>query len=95
MIRRSRLAIGMEILAALSEGPLNSSRLAQRCNINYGRLDEDLKPILALGWVTKEISGAHDLHKLTDAGLKALTQYLVLWNEWERGTKLTGGQQAF
>lgn len=85
----------MEMLAALREGPLNSSRLAQRCNINYGRLDEDLKPMVALGWVTTETLGSHDILRLTEAGLKSLTRYLVLWNEWERGMKLTGGQEGF
>jgi len=51
--------------------------------------------MVALGWVTTEILGSHDTYRLTDAGLKSLTRYLVLWNEWERGMKLTGGQEGF
>jgi predicted transcriptional regulator len=93
--RGESLANAMKILAALREGQLNSSRLAQRCNINYGRLAKDLEPMHANGWVAKRIEGEHEVHRITDEGLNAYAQYMSLWNAWERGTKLTSGQEAF
>jgi len=85
----------MEILAALREGPLNRSRLAQRCNINYGRLDDDMSPMQNAGWIAKEVTGGQEVNKLTEEGLKAYVQYIVLWNEWQTGVKLTARQERF
>jgi predicted transcriptional regulator len=85
----------MKILAALREGPMNSSRLAQRCNINYGRLGRDLEPMHANGWVAKRVETDHEIHRITEEGLNAYTHYMNLWNQWESGVKLTSGQEAF
>jgi len=94
-MRRSKLATAMEILAALREGPLNRSRLAQRCNINYGRLDDDLGPINALGWISMKTTGGQDIYSLTQEGLQTYQRYEVLWNEYQRGVKLTSRQEGF
>jgi len=85
----------MEVLAALREGPLSPSRLAQRCNINFGKLGETINPLLANGWIAKEKTGSQDVHTLTQTGLQALLQYLMVSNEYQRGVKLTSGQEGF
>jgi len=94
-MRRNKLEMAMEILAALREGPLNRSRLAQRCNINYDRLDEELDPMKAVGWIAMTTAGGHDVHSLTQQGLQKYLAYEVLWNEYLRGLKLTTGQEGF
>ena len=95
MVRRNPFATAMEVLAALREGPLSPSRLAQRCNINYGRLDETLAPLRANGWIAHQKAGSQDVHALTDKGLSVLLQYLTLWNEYQSGVKVTSGQEGF
>jgi predicted transcriptional regulator len=85
----------MEVLAALREGPLSPSRLAQRCNINFGKLGETVNPLLANGWIAKDKTGSQDVHTLTQTGLQALLQYLMVSNEYQRGVKLTSGQEGF
>jgi predicted transcriptional regulator len=94
-MRRSKLATAMEVLAALREGPLNPSRLAQSCNINYGRLEDELRPISALGWISMETTGGQDIYVLTQQGLQTYQKYEGLWNEYQRGVKLTSGQEGF
>jgi predicted transcriptional regulator len=94
-MRRNKLTTAMEILAALREGPLNPSRLAQRCNINYGRLDEELRPIEAVGWVSMKTTGGQDVYSLTQEGLRTYQEYEVLWNAYQRGLKLTSRQEGF
>ncbi len=85
----------MEVLAALREGPLSSSRLAQRCNINYGRLGETLAPLEANGWIARETAGGQEVHALTQEGLQTYLRYEQLWNEYQRGVKLTSRQEGF
>jgi predicted transcriptional regulator len=85
----------MEVLAALREGPLSPSRLAQRCNINYGKLGETVDPLLANGWIAKQKTGNQEVHILTERGLQFLLQFLLVSNEYQRGVKLTSGQEGF
>ena len=85
----------MEVLAALREGPLSPSRLAQRCNINYGRLADTLAPLQANGWIAKETVGSLEVHTLTQEGLETYLKYQLLWNQYQRGVKLTSRQEGF
>jgi len=85
----------MEILAALREGSLVPSRIAQRCNINYGRVEEDLGPLLSNGWVVKDTTVHQDLVRLTEEGLKTISSYESLWNKYMRAVKLTSSQKGF
>jgi predicted transcriptional regulator len=94
-MRRNKLATAMEVLAALREGPLSPSRLAQRCNINYGRLDDELGPVKAIGWISLKTIGGQEIYSLTQEGLRTYLGYEVLWNEYQRGVKLTTGQEGF
>jgi predicted transcriptional regulator len=95
VIRRNTLATAMEVLAALREGPLSPSRLAQRCNINYGRLGDTLGPLEANGWIVTETTGGQEVHVLTQEGLQTYLRYELLWNEYQRGVKLTSRQEGF
>ncbi len=42
MGRREPTMIFMDILSALFEGPRGPTRLAQACNVNYGRLEKTI-----------------------------------------------------
>ena len=97
MIRRNTLATAMELLAALREGPLSPSRLAQRCNINYGRLGDVLEPLEANGWIAKEGKDANNPEALTLTrdGLQTYLRYESLWNEYQRGVRLTSRPEGF
>jgi predicted transcriptional regulator len=83
-MRRNNLETAMEVLAALREGPQNPSRLAQRCNINYGRLGETIDSLLTKGWIGKESTGSKEVYTLTDKGLEFLLLYLKVSNEYWR-----------
>jgi predicted transcriptional regulator len=96
VIRRNALSTAMEVLSALREGALSSSRLAQRCNINYGRLAETLGPLLASGWVERrEAGGGQEGYVVTEKGLQTFARYEAIWNEFQSGLKLTPGQERF
>lgn len=85
MIRRNDLVTAMELLAALRESNLNRSRLAQQCNINYGRLEHYVGRLLGAGWIAKQGTEGQEVFALTERGLDTLVQYLRLSNEYERG----------
>lgn len=85
----------MEVLEALRESPLNRSRIAQACNINYGRLAKTVDACLAAGWIATEVKDGHELHSLTPTGLECLIQYLKIYGQYRRGVKLTTGQEGF
>jgi predicted transcriptional regulator len=95
VIRRNTLATAMEVLAALREGPLSPSRLAQRCNINYGRLGDVLEPLEANGWIAKEGEDNQEAITLTRDGLQTYIRYESLWNEYQRGLRLTSRPEGF
>jgi predicted transcriptional regulator len=95
VIRRNTLATAMEVLAALREGPLSPSRLAQRCNINYGRLGDVLEPLEANGWIAKEGEDNQESITLTSDGLQTYLRYESLWNEYQRGLRLTSRPEGF
>jgi predicted transcriptional regulator len=95
VIRRNTLATAMEVLAALREGPLSPSRLAQRCNINYGRLGDVLEPLEANRWIAKEGEDNQEAITLTTDGLQTYLRYESLWNEYQRGLRLTSRPEGF
>jgi predicted transcriptional regulator len=95
VIRRNTLATAMEVLAALREGPLSPSRLAQRCNINYGRLGDVLEPLEANGWIAKEGEDTQESLTLTKDGLQTYLRYESLWNEYQRGVRVTSRPEGF
>jgi predicted transcriptional regulator len=96
VIRRNTLTTAMEVLAALREGPLSPSRLAQRCNINYGRLGDVLEPLEANGWIAKEGDDHNqEALTLTKDGLQTYLRYESLWNEYQSGVRLTSRPEGF
>lgn len=88
MIRRNQFVTSMEILAALREGPMSRSRLAQACNINYGRLDEFLAPLEEMAVVKKESAEKQELLSLTEEGLRFCHEWEALWNRFQSHAKV-------
>lgn len=87
VIRRNQFVTSMEILAALREGPMSRSRLAQACNINYGRLDEFLAPLEEMV-VVKESAEKQELLSLTHEGLQFCHEWETLWNRFQSHAKV-------
>jgi predicted transcriptional regulator len=67
---RSNLLTFMEILGALAEGPRLPTKLAQACNINYGRLGEFTGPLESMGYIRKDMVDGHEVFTVTGDGLK-------------------------
>jgi len=67
---RSNVVTFMEILEALAESPRLATKLAQVCNINYGRLGEFTGPLESRGYIKKDVVDGHDFYSITGEGLK-------------------------
>lgn len=68
------------MLAILIEGPRGPTRLAQACNVNYGRVSGFLEKLLEKGLIRKETVGEQEVFAVTDEGYEAYR----LWGEIRR-----------
>ncbi len=69
----------MEILASLFESPKGPTRLAQACNINYGRIGNFIEPLVEKGLVRTDESEGQELLTITDEGFKVYRDWLEIW----------------
>lgn len=85
--RRSPFIAYMEILGALYEEPRRPSRLAQACNINYGRLFDYLTPLEEKGMVVRRDGvqqpqqseqPQQQVYTLTDLGRQTYLEWIRL-----------------
>jgi predicted transcriptional regulator len=78
--KREPILIHMEILASLFESPKSLSRLAQACNVNFGRIEGFTEPLLAKGLVKFEVSEAGvKMYSVTEEGYKVYRDWLEIW----------------
>jgi predicted transcriptional regulator len=77
--RREGVLVYMEILAALSEEPRGPTRLAQACNINYGRVQNFIAPLEAKGLIRKDSRDGQDVLAITEAGYALYRDWLAVW----------------
>jgi predicted transcriptional regulator len=75
--KREPLDIYTDILANLIEGPKGPTRLAQACNINYGRLAGFTSALLEKGLIRREPRDGQEVFAATEEGYRVYT----LWSE--------------
>ncbi len=74
MKHRSKMAIYLEILGALMAQPRLPTNLAQIVNVNPGRLDEYLAPLLAASLIKKDKIEGHEVVAIMMEGRNAWEQ---------------------
>ena len=67
---RDTSAIYIDILANLIEGPKGPTRLAQACNVQYGRIAGFTDRLLEKGLIRRETSGLQETFSVTEAGFE-------------------------
>ncbi len=81
MKKRESMVIYMEILASLFGGPKGPTRLAQACNINYGRLEGFTGPLVDKGLVSVSKAEGQDVYSITGEGYKVYSEWLEIWRK--------------
>lgn len=84
MDKREPSQIYMDILANLTEGPKGPTRLAQACNVNYGRLAAFLERMLAKGLIRRQGAEGQEELAVTESGYRVYQQ----WSELRRALPL-------
>lgn len=79
MGKREPILIHMEILASLFESPKGPTRLAQACNINYGRIANFTGPLLQKGLIRTKPAEGQEVFVITDDGYALYKQWLEIW----------------
>lgn len=69
----------MEILSALFEGAKGPTRLAQSCNVNYGRLENFTKPLEERGLIRRGVEQGQEAFVITEAGYQVYQDWLKVW----------------
>lgn len=85
MRKREPILIYMEILASLFEAPRGPTRLAQACNVNYGRLENFTKPLLEKELIRSAIVDGQETLSITDAGYAVYREWLEIWRKLPLG----------
>ncbi len=84
MDKREPSSIYMDILANLIEGPKGPTRLAQACNINYGRLAGFTEKMLEKGLIRKEMLDQQEVFAATEEGCEVYHK----WSELRKSLPL-------
>jgi len=69
----------MEILASLFASPKVITRLAQSCNVNLGRMENFIKPMLAKGLIRSQMVEGLELFSISDEGYRLYMDWLEIW----------------
>jgi predicted transcriptional regulator len=77
--KREPILIQMEILASLFASPKVISRLAQSCNVNLGRMENFIKPMLAKGLVRSQTVDGLEVFFISEEGYKLYKDWLEIW----------------
>jgi len=76
--KREPSAIYIDILANLMDGPKGPTRLAQACNINYGRLAGFTDKMLERGLIRREAAGQQEVYAATEVGCEVYHKWSEL-----------------
>ena len=79
MKKREPILIHMEILASLFEAPKGPTRLAQACNVNYGRIEKFTRPLLDRGLIRSETVDGQEVYSISDQGYTVYRDWLEIW----------------
>ena len=69
----------MQILESLFASPKGPTRLAQACNVNYGRVSRFIEALLEKGLIRKEVVDEQEAYAITDEGYKVYRDWLEVW----------------
>ncbi len=81
MKKREPILIHMEILASLCSSPKGPTRLAQACNLNYGRIDGFTDALKEKGLVTTRTVDGQEVLAITDQGYSVYKEWLEIWRK--------------
>jgi predicted transcriptional regulator len=80
MKKREPILIHMEILASLFESPKSLTRLAQACNVNFGRIERFTEPLIGRGLLkVATMEGGVRMYSITEDGYKVYQDWLEIW----------------
>lgn len=79
MKKRDPILIHMEILASLFASPKGPTRLAQSCNIQFGRLETFTSALLRKGLIRVETTGGQQVYSVTEEGYALYKAWLEIW----------------
>jgi predicted transcriptional regulator len=77
--KREPILIQMEILASLFASPKVITRLAQSCNVNLGRMENFIKPMLAKGLIRSQTVDGLEVFFISEEGYKLYKDWLEIW----------------
>jgi predicted transcriptional regulator len=77
--KREPILIRMEILASLFASPKVITRLCQSCNINPGRIENFVRPMVAKGLVRTQTVDGLEMFFISDEGYKLYKDWLEIW----------------
>ena len=69
----------MEILASLFVSPKGPTRLAQSCNIQFGRLEGYTSALLKKGLIRDEAIEGQQVYSITEEGYNLYKAWLEIW----------------
>jgi predicted transcriptional regulator len=77
--KREPVLIHMELLASLFESPKSLTRLAQACNVNFGRIERFTEPLIGKGLVRVEERDGIKVYLITQEGFSVYSDWLEIW----------------
>ena len=79
MKKREPILIRMQILESLFASPKGPTRLAQACNVNYGRIAGFIEALVNKGLVRRDVMDGQETFAITDEGYKVYRDWLEVW----------------
>ena len=79
MKKREPILIRMQILESLFASPQGPTRLAQSCNVNYGRISSFIEGLVKKGLVRRDTVDGQETFVITDDGYKVYRDWLEVW----------------
>jgi predicted transcriptional regulator len=79
MKKREPILIRMQILESLFASPKGPTRLAQACNVNYGRIAGFIEGLVKKGLVRRDIIEGQETFVITDDGYMVYRDWLEVW----------------
>ncbi len=79
MRKREPILIHMEILASLFSSPKGPTRLAQSCNVQFGRLGSFTSTLLKKGLIRSAEVDGQEIFSITDEGYEVYKAWLEIW----------------
>ncbi len=81
MKKREAVLIYMELLSSLLDGPKGPTRLAQACNVNYGRIEGFTGPLLRKGLIRSAATDGQETFSITEEGARVYEEWLGIWRK--------------